>query len=307
MSESNTDHENTDEVTAQEQIIAPLVYREFNQQQLDTAYDQASLVKDRQPWERAWRKGSDEAVEQLNVQRDLAYGDSPAQKLDLFLPAGEGPFPLVAFFHGGGWTRNGKGQFAFPAQAFVEHDVAFAAIGFDMMPRVRVDEMVVQARQAVDWLLANAGELNLDADALFVAGHSSGAHLAVSTITVDNATPAPDIKGALLLSGVYDLEPLSLCSRNDELRFDEEAVRTLSPVRHIPQDPCPLVIACADGDLDEFQRQSETFAQAWEAGDGDAQFIRYARHNHFSLTLELADATSEAMQAFLALIEQPPV
>ena len=102
MSESNTDPENTDEVTAQEQIIAPLVYREFNQQQLDTAYDQGSLVKDRQPWERAWRKGSDEAVEQLNVQRDLAYGDSPAQKLDLFLPAGEGPFPLVAFFHGGG-------------------------------------------------------------------------------------------------------------------------------------------------------------------------------------------------------------
>ena len=86
MSEPDTDPENTQDAASAEQHDAPKVYRDFNQQQLDAAYDQSALVKDRQPWERAWRKGSDEAIEQLNVQRDLAYGDSPAQTLDLFLP-----------------------------------------------------------------------------------------------------------------------------------------------------------------------------------------------------------------------------
>ena len=136
-----------------------------------------------------------------------------------------------------------------------------------------------------------------------------------TTDTVRSVVAAQNLSGALahdmadlLSTAVLYRETMAPSLRVQCIvRFDEEAVRSLSPVRHIPQDPCPLVIACADGDLDEFQRQSKTFAQAWEAGDGDAQFIRYARHNHFSLTLELADATSEAMQAFLALIEQPPV
>ena len=280
------------------------IYREYDQQQLDAQYDQHTLVKDVQPFERSWRKGSIEANEQLSVQRDLAYGDSAGEKLDLFLPAGEGPFPVVAFFHGGGWTRHDKAKFAFPAPAFVEHDVAFACIGFDKLPQITVAEITVQCRRAIDWLLANAQDLHLDADALFVAGHSSGAHLAATTVTSDNDAPAPDIKGALLVSGIYDLEPVRLSARNEHLQLTAELARALSPIEHIPSDPCPLVVACGGGELDEFQRQSAAFAAAWEASGGAVQFISYPRHNHFSITAELADATGEAMQAFLAIIEQ---
>jgi arylformamidase len=283
----------------------PRVYRDYDQQQLDAQYDQNTLVKDVRPFERAWRKGSSDANEQLNVQRDLAYGDAAGEKLDLFMPAGEGPFPVVAFFHGGGWTRHGKEEFAFPAPAFVEHDVAFACVGFDMLPRITLAEMTVQCRRAVDWLLANAPQLKLDADALFVAGHSSGAHLAASTLTIDGGTTAADIKGALLVSGVYDLEPLRLSSRNELLHLSEELVHALSPIENIPADPCPIVVACGGAELDEFQRQSAAFAQAWEAAGGEAHLITYPRRNHFAMTEELADATGEAMQAFLALIEQP--
>ncbi|MFT5172024.1 MAG: arylformamidase [Gammaproteobacteria bacterium] len=280
------------------------IYLDYDQQQLDAQYDQGTLIKDVQRYERAWRDGSAAATERLTVRRDVAYGDSPAQKLDLFLPAGEGPFPVVAFFHGGGWTRHGKEKFAFPAPAFIDHDIAFACVGFDMLPKVTVPQIAAQCRQAIDWLLANAPDLKVDADALFVAGHSSGAHLAAATLALNDGAPPPDIKGALLLSGVYDLQPLLLSARNEALQLTEELVRTLSPINNIPTDPCPLVVACGGGELDEFQRQSAAFAQAWETAGGAVQLINYSRHNHFSMTEELADATGEAMQGFLEMIEQ---
>jgi arylformamidase len=128
--------------------------------------------------------------------------------------------------------------------------------------------------------------------------------LAAAMLTLADGAPPPDIKGALLISGIFDLQPVRLSARNEALQLDEELARTLSPIEHIPNDPCPLVVACGSGELDEFQRQSTTFAQAWEAAGGAAQLINYPRHNHFSITGELADATGEAMQGFLDMIEQ---
>jgi arylformamidase len=300
MIETDTD---TDAETSPTPEHEPHVYRNYEQQELDAQYDQATLVPDIQAYERAWHKGSDEANERLKVQHDLAYGDSPRQKLDLFVPAGDGPFPVVAYFHGGGWTRHGKEKFAFPAPAFVDDGVAFACIGFDLLPDVTLADIPAQCRRAVDWLADNADELNIDADALFVAGHSSGAHLAALTMTGNGDIAPPDIKAALLLSGIFDLEPLRLSARNEQLNLDVEQVKALSPIENIPENPCPVVIACGGGDLGEFRRQSHAFAEAWENAGGDARIIEYPNHNHFSMTEELADATGEAMQAFLALID----
>ena len=46
----------------------------------------------------------------LRYQLDIPYAnDSVFQKLDLYLPnKGDGPFPVIAFYHGGGWRRGDK-------------------------------------------------------------------------------------------------------------------------------------------------------------------------------------------------------
>ena len=49
------------------------------------------------------------------VVRDVPYRDDPAahpekHRLDLFLPAGEGPWPVLVFVHGGGWTRGDRAE-----------------------------------------------------------------------------------------------------------------------------------------------------------------------------------------------------
>jgi len=279
------------------------VWLGYDQAALDAQYDQRTLVRDIDPFEREWRQRSAEARQMRGLHADLAYGDSPRQRVDLFLPNGSGPFPLVVFFHGGGWTRHDKEKFAFPAPAFVEHGIAFACVGFDLTPSVRLEVLLAQARRGLDWLIANAARFGLDADAVFTAGHSSGAHLAACMITGDDAAPPADVKGALLVSGIYDLEPVRLSARNQYLHLDAGQAAALSPIGRIAADPCPVVVAWGGGELAEFQRQSAAFADAWERAGGDVRRVVLAQANHFTITRELADATGDVLGAFLALIE----
>ncbi len=281
------------------------VYLHYDQAALDAQYDQRTLVRDPGPYEREWREGSDAARALPGLHADLAYGEGPRECLDLFLPRGDGPFPLVAFFHGGGWTRHDKSKFAFPAPAFLEHGIAFAAVGFDPVPQVRLEAQVAEARAAVEWLQDAAVRLGIDADAVFAAGHSSGAHLAASLVTGDDDVPPADVKGALLVSGIYDLEPVRLSARNEYLQLDAAQALALSPIARIQPDPCPLVIAWGGGELDEFQRQSGAFADAWEAAGGAVTRVHRPRVNHFAITRELADPTGEVLAPFFDLIETP--
>lgn len=279
------------------------VWLDYDQAALDAQYDQRTLVRDTDAFDREWRQRSAEARQMRGLQVDLAYGQSPRERLDLFVPQGSGPFPLVVFFHGGGWTRHDKEKFAFFAPAFVEHGAAFACVGFDLTPQVRLEVLAAQARRGLDWLIANAPSLGLDADAVFVAGHSSGAHLAACMIVGDAASPPADVKGGLLVSGIYDLEPVRLSARNQYLHLDAAQAAALSPITRITADPCPVVIGWGGGELAEFQRQSAAFADAWEQAGGDVQRVFLPAHNHFTMTREMADATGDLLGAFLELIE----
>lgn len=279
------------------------VWLDYDQAGLDAQYDQRTLVPDTEPFDREWRQRSAEARQMRGLHADLAYGESPRERVDLFLPQGNGPFPLIVFFHGGGWTRHDKEKFAFPAPAFVEHGIAFACMGFDLTPKVRLEVLLAQARRGLDWLTANASHFAVDADAVFTAGHSSGAHLAACMITGDDDTPPADVKGALLVSGIYDLEPVRLSARNEYLQLDAGEVAALSPIKRIASDPCPVVVAWGGGELAEFQRQSAAFADAWEHAGGDVRRVFLPHANHFTITRELGDATGDVLGAFLALIE----
>ena len=78
---------------------------------------------------------------------DLAYGDSPRERLDLFLAA-EPKAPTLAFIHGGYWQVNDK-EGTFLAEGVVPHDVNFALIEYTLAPAVRPDRIVVEVRRAV--------------------------------------------------------------------------------------------------------------------------------------------------------------
>ena len=215
----------------------PKIFLDYDQETLDAQYNQRSLVPDADDYIAVDVAESARVRQKLDCRIDVAYGPGEDETLDLFPAAAPGS-PVVVYMHGGAWTRSDKSNESFMAEAFVAAGAAFVAVNFGLCPKVTLDEMIRQAREAVAWSCENAQDFNADPGRLYIAGHSSGGHvggmMAVTDWTAHNL-PRGLIKGALLCSGMYDLAPVRLSARNDYLHLDEAAEDRNSAMRHIPQ------------------------------------------------------------------------
>jgi arylformamidase len=77
-----------------------MLYRGMNRTQLDTAYNNTAAVRERDAIVAGWAARSARVRRERPGHLDLAYGDSPRERLDLFLAA-DPKAPTLAFIHGG--------------------------------------------------------------------------------------------------------------------------------------------------------------------------------------------------------------
>src|SRR5260221_3052709 len=82
----------------------------------------------------------------LTAELDVAYGERPAERLDLF-PASRPNSPVLVFIHGGYWRALDKNDFSFIAPAFVAAGIGVALINYDLTPRVTVETIVTQSQR----------------------------------------------------------------------------------------------------------------------------------------------------------------
>lgn len=124
----------------------------------------------------------------------FAYADLPGvdpnlTSVDVYLPAGCGPVPVVMWVHGGGWRRGDK------TGSNVERKVAWAeSLGAALVSinyRLSTPDSGVMwpdhgddVAAAVAWVQAEGPAAGLDPDHVVLVGHSAGAHL-VSIVGTD--------------------------------------------------------------------------------------------------------------------------
>jgi arylformamidase len=152
--------------------------------------------------------------------------------------------------------------------------------------------MARQVRSAVAWLYRNAESFGGDRNRLYLSGHSSGGHLGGCAVTTDWSEfglPPDVVKGALLASGMYDLEPVRLSKRSKYVAFTDEIEQELSAQRHLDRLHCPLIVAYGTLETPEFQRQARDFFAALEAAGKPAQLIVGEGYNHFEIAETLGN------------------
>lgn len=110
---------------------------------------------------------------------DVAYADvSPAQKLDLFVPPGEGPFPLIIRIHGGAFKVGDKAMDETDAQTLMDAGFAVASINYRLSCEALFPAAAQDAMAATRFLRANATQYKLNPDKFATWGESAGANLA---------------------------------------------------------------------------------------------------------------------------------
>ncbi|HYD11627.1 MAG TPA: alpha/beta hydrolase [Allosphingosinicella sp.] len=182
----------------------------------------------------------------------IRYGEDPLQVVDLWLPEGAGPHPVVLMVHGGCWQTGIADR---TIMNWIADDLRKRGIAVWNIDYRGVDRpgggypgTFQDVAAAADALRAHAAEYRLDAGRVVATGHSAGGHLALWLAgrprlprgsPLRTASPLP-IAEVVSLGGLPDLEeaarePGSGCgteviARISGGRFAETSVPRLAPL-----------------------------------------------------------------------------
>lgn len=114
------------------------------------------------------------------VQRDLAYGNDPLQRVDIYWPAERKPVAVIVMVHGGGWERGDKrspGVIENKIAHWLPRGFALVSVNYRMLPDTRPDAQVEDVARAVAFAQAQVAQRGGGVSRLVLMGHSAGAHL----------------------------------------------------------------------------------------------------------------------------------
>jgi arylformamidase len=280
--------------SATDAVSGEPLYRGMTRAELDRAYDNRGYVANFAAALALWAEESAALYRRAEVHRDLRYGPAPRQRLDFF-PARSAGRPTVVFIHGGYWQWCDKEDESFVACGPLAHDINVAVVEYTLCPNVSLDGMVAEIHAAVDWLVAGLPVLDADPEQLIVAGSSAGAHL------VAMLAGRPDVKGSLLISGLYELEPIRLGRLNDVIGMDRDMALRNSPLLHLPAKAGPVCFAVGEDELPEMLRQTRDYYGRWTAAKLHGWDLTVDGANHFTIMGEMADPNGQLTAAILRL------
>jgi acetyl esterase/lipase len=263
------------------------------------------------------------------VDLDLPYlagGDGEVtdkHRLDFFHPASTARgWPVLVFVHGGGWTHGDRAErpggydvYRNIGRFFAARGVGVALLSYRLQPEVSWREQVEDVRAAVRWVHAHASMLGADPTAIFLAGHSAGAHLATYVALEQDEIAPARICGLIPVSGaaldLADERTWELGASRDyyERRFrNGEAgdawLRESSPVRFASPASPPALVVYAQGEGPELQRQSQRLHEALRDAGAESRLLEVPGEGHQRIVLTLSREDKPAAAEILAFIRR---
>jgi acetyl esterase/lipase len=251
-------------------------------------------------WPDAWAKPAKAFRERLaaagRASLDLAYGERPRNRLDLFLPTGT-PRGLVVYVHGGYWVRFDKSYWSHLANGPLEHGYAVAMPSYTLCPQARISGIVGEVGIAV----GHAAQM-VEGPVL-LTGHSAGGHLATRMISA--TSPLDErirsrIRNVVSISGVHDLRPMMRLAIQADLKLDEAEACAESPALLRPMPNARLTCWVGAAERGEFIRQNALLANVWIGLGAATAAVEEADRHHFNVIDGLTDPNHPLTRTLLA-------
>lgn len=195
---------------------------------------------------------------------DIVYSDASKEmcRMDFYHPADAAkPTPVLIHLHGGGWNHGTKeSQRGFGV--FTKLGFAIANVEYRMTPQATAPAAVEDVRCAMQYLLQNAKELNIDPNRIVLQGGSAGGHLALTAAYLQNNrmydTACNHYEGEIKVFAVIDkygpahldkfMHYKSLVNWLGEKATDKTFVESLSPAHLVNANTPPTYIVHGDAD-----------------------------------------------------------
>ena len=251
-----------------------------------------------------------DVLENVAYIEDANYADDK-DKLDLYLPAEDGPHPVVIFLHGGGLLQGSKDGYGFVGRYFAENGFVTVIPNYRLSPSVRHPAHIEDTAASFAWVRANIAKYGGDPGKIFVTGHSAGAYLA-GLLALDgryleaHRLSLKDVAGVIPISGFYHVERLAPDRPKTVWGESREEWLAASPALYAKRNVPPILFLYADGDVPERRKESEDMAALLrEKGHSDASTRQIDDRTHVTIARKLAsdgDETAPAMLAFMRRI-----
>ncbi len=257
-----------------------MTWRSFSTADLEREYTPASRVENIQIYLDEYARAGQASRQKLSHAK-LQYASHDDSWL-WFAEKAESK-KLIIFVHGGFWRRLSADDGTFHTPGW--HSLGFnvASVNYSLCPNEPLETLVSQTSQAIDFLAKRHEPQNIT-----LIGHSAGAHLVAMKLCIPDT---PKFGSAIMVSGIFDLEPIVDTSINEAVKLTTQTAQTLSPINFVAKaQDTPMAVIWGENETNEFKRQSKDFANAWTAvkNHSSATQKEFKSRNHFDTLYELA-------------------
>ena len=220
----------------------------------------------------------------------------------LYRPEGEGPHPIVCYFHGGGWVLGDSlSDDPFCRDLCVRSGAVIVSVNYRHGPEDRFPAAADDAFAALQWVGAHATELGGIPGQLVVAGWSAGGNVAAVAAQRARDEGGPDLVGQLLLTPVTDSDftrPSYVENADGYVltkalmdwfwdHYCDPADRSdprVAPLRAADLSGLPpaYIVTC---EFDPLRDEGNAYAAALEAAGVPVTHVQARGHTHTSLTM----------------------
>ncbi len=185
----------------------------------------------------------------------------------------------VAIVHGGYWVRGAPTNISHLAAGALARGVGVGFVPYGLCPEFSIGAAIDHTIDAAKIIADTLGY------PVAMFGHSAGGHLAASVVSEGVSTDA------VLLSGLYDLSPITKIPLNETLGMTEDDALGWSPSRKPPIGPAAVAAFVGSEEPSGFLDQQQILAKTWGAACELTTEV-FAGGNHFSALATLAEPES---------------
>lgn len=236
---------------------------------------------------------------------DVSYGKTPLQKLDIFGHKNLKNANVHIFIHGGYWRALDKSEHSQLAKPFIKNNILYFSVNHDLCPNVSLSEIVNQITSAIIWIYNNCKSYGGNQNKITISGHSAGAHLCAMILGSNWEKlnmPKDIIKGAALISGIYEPELVLKLSVNKEINLSKKEAIKNTP--KLPKENIPRILICVgEQEPEGWKEQTKIYSRNIINKCSNLDYSILDNENHFSMMISFSKENNKFVKKIINMAQ----